>query len=129
MQIVKAGALYFALVIGAGFLLGSIRILWVVPRLGARAAELLEAPIMFIITIVAARWIVQRFAVPPTPSSRLGMGGIALGLMLIVELTLVPWLRGLSIRQYLSARDPVAETVYYLMLVVFAVMPLLVVRK
>ncbi len=129
MRTLKAGVLYFAVVFGAGFVLGPLRILWVVPRLGARMAELLEAPIMFVITIVAARWIVRRFAVPPTPSSRLGMGGIALGLMLIVEFTFVLWLRGLSIRGYLAGRDPVARTVYYLMLGVFAVMPLLVARR
>jgi hypothetical protein len=89
MQILKAGMLYFVFVFGAGFLLGPIRILWVVPRLGTRVAELLEAPIMFVITIVAARQIVRRLAVPLKPSSRLGMGGIALGLMLIAEFTLV----------------------------------------
>jgi hypothetical protein len=129
MQILKAGVLYFAVVFGAGFVLGPIRILWLVPRLGARVAELLEAPIMLVITIVAARWIVRRLVVPPTPPSRLGMGGVALGLLLIAEFTLVLWLRGLSIRQYLAARDPVSETVYYLMLVVFAVMPFLVARR
>ena len=129
MRILKAGVLYFAVVFGAGFVLGPIRTVWVVPRLGARIAELLEAPIMLVITIVAARWIVRRLVVPPTPSSRLGMGGMALSLLLIAEFSLVLWLRGLSIRQYLAARDPVAGTVYYLMLVVFAVMPLLVARR
>jgi hypothetical protein len=53
MQVVKAGALYFALVFGAGFLLGTIRTLWVVPRVGTRTAELMEMPIMLIVTIVA----------------------------------------------------------------------------
>lgn len=129
MQILKAGVLYFAVVFGAGFLLGPIRILLVVPRLGTRVAELLEAPIMFVITIVAARWIVRRFAIPPTPSKRLGMGCIALGLMLLAEFTLVLWLRGLSISAYLAGRDPVAGTVYYAMLGVFAVLPLLVARR
>lgn len=129
MRILKAGILYFALVFGAGFVLGPVRILWVAPRIGTRMAELWEAPIMFVITIVAARQIVRRLVVPLTLSNRLGMGGIAPGLMLNAEITLVLWLRGLSIRQYLAARDPVAETVYYLMLVVFAVMPFLVVRK
>jgi hypothetical protein len=33
MQILKAGSLYFALVFGAGFVLGPIRMLWVIPRL------------------------------------------------------------------------------------------------
>jgi hypothetical protein len=125
MQILKAGVLYFAVIFGAGFVLGPIRILW----LGTRVAELLEAPIMLVITIVAARWIVRRLVVPPTPPSRLGMGGVALSLLLIAEFTLVLWLRGLSIRQYLAARDPVSETVYYLMLAVFAVTPFLVARR
>lgn len=129
MQVLKAGVLYFAAVFGAGFVLGPIRILWVVPRLGTRVAELLEAPIMLVVTIVAARWIVRKFAVPPTPSSRLGMGGIALCLMLIAEFTFVAWLRGLSVRDYIAGRDPVAGTVYYAMLGVFAIMPLLVKRK
>ncbi len=129
MQTLKAGVLYFAVIFGAGFVLGPIRILWVVPRLGARMAELLEAPVMLVITIVAARQIVRRLAVPLTPSSRLGMGGIAFGLMLIAEFTFVLWLRGLSIREYLAGRDPVAATVYYVMLGVFGVMPLLVARR
>ncbi len=53
------------------------------------------------------------------------MGGIALSLLLIAEFTLVLWLRGLSIKESLAARDPVAGTVYYVALGVFAVMPLL----
>jgi hypothetical protein len=129
MRTLKGGVLYFAAVFGAGFVLGPIRMVWVVPRLGARMAELLEAPIMLVITFVAARWIVRRLAVPPTPSGRLGMGGIGLGLMLIAEFTLVLWLRGLSIRDYIAGRDPVAATVYYATLGAFGILPLLVARR
>ncbi len=126
MQIVKAGALYFALVFGTGFVLGTIRTLWVAPRFATRMAELMETPIMFVATIVAARWTVLRLAVPPMSSARLGMGCIALVLMLVAEFGLVLWIRGLSIREYLATRDPVSGTVYYVMLGVFAIMPLLV---
>ena len=129
MRIMKAGVLYFALVFGAGFVLGPIRILWVVPRFGTRIAELMEAPIMFAVIIVTARWIVRRLAVPYTLSIRLGMGCVALGLLLVAEFTLVLWLRGLSISDYLASRDPVSGTVYYMMLGVFAIMPLLVARR
>ena len=129
MKILKAGVLYFAVVFGAGFMLGPIRILWIVPRLGARTAELLESPVMLAISIAAAQWIIRRLAVPSAPLSRLGMGGIALSLMLIAEFTLVLWLRGISTRQYFATRDPVAGAVYYAMLVVFAIMPLLLERK
>ncbi len=129
MQILKAGVLYFAIVFGAGFMLGFIRILWVVPRFGTRMAELMETPIMFLITIVSAWWLVRRLAVPSTLSSRLGMGCIALGLLLVAEFTFVLWLRGLSIGEYLASRDPVSGTVYYLMLGVYAIMPLLLARR
>jgi hypothetical protein len=53
MQMVKAGVVYFALVFGAGFVLGTIRTLWVVPRFGTRMAELMEMPIMLAVTMVA----------------------------------------------------------------------------
>ena len=129
MRIVKAGLFYFALVFGAGFVLGPIRILWVVPSFGARMAELMETPIMLVITIFAVRWTVHRLAVPYTSLSRLGMGFVALGLMLVAEFTLVLWLRGLTIAEYFGNRDPVSGTVYYAMLGVFAIMPLLVARK
>jgi len=129
MQFLKAGVAYFAIVFGAGFVLGPIRILWLAPRFGTRLAELMETPIMFVVILVAARWIVRRLALPSRASSRLGMGFIALGLMLIAEFTLVLWLRGLSIREYLAIRDPVSGTVYYAMLGVFAIMPFLVTRR
>ena len=129
MQILKAGVLYFVLVFGAGFVLGPIRILWAVPRFGTRMAELMETPIMFVVNIVAARWIVRRLALSSTASIRLGMGCVALGLLLVAEFTLVLWLRGLSISEYLANRDPVSGMVYYVMLGVFAIMPLLVARR
>lgn len=68
MQELKAGALYFALVFGAGFVLGTVRTLWIVPRVGAMTAEMLESPVMLVVTIVAARWAVLRLEVPPMPS-------------------------------------------------------------
>jgi hypothetical protein len=121
--------LYFVVVFGAGFALGTIRTLWIVPRLGTRMAELMETPIMLVITILAAWWTVRRIAVPSSPPARLGMGFVALGLLLVAEFTLVLWLRGRSIREYSASRAPVAGTVYYVMLGVLAIMPLLVARR
>ena len=129
MQILGAGVFYFALVFGAGFVLGIVRTLWVVPRVGTRIAELMEAPIMLVVTIVSARWIVLRLAVPSEPSARLWMGCIALALLLVAEFGFVLWLRGMSIKEYLATRDPVSGTVYYVMLLVFAIMPLLLARR
>lgn len=128
MQILKAGLLYFAIVLGSGFAFGTIRTLWVAPRVGTRSAELLEMPIMLVVTIVAARWAVLHLAIPTTPSARFTMGGIALVLLLAAEFGLVLWLRGLSIGEYLATRDAVSGTVYCVMLVVFAIMPIFVAK-
>lgn len=57
------------------------------------------------------------------------MGFIALTLLLIAEFTLVLWLRGISIEEYLANRDSVSGTVCYATLGVFGVMPLFVARK
>ncbi|MGA9023350.1 MAG: hypothetical protein WB408_16545, partial [Terracidiphilus sp.] len=82
-ETLKAGVLYFAFVFATGFMLGTVRTLWMVPRLGVRTAELTEAPIMFGISILAAWWVVRHVQVSPLRSRRLAMGGIALGLMLV----------------------------------------------
>lgn len=128
-QIARAGVTYFALVFGAGFVLGTIRTLWIAPRLGNRVAELMEAPLMLLVTIVAARWIVARLGVPPRWPSRLGIGAIALALLLVAEFALLSPLRSVSMQEYLATRDPVSGTVYYAMLGLFALMPLLIGRR
>jgi hypothetical protein len=129
MKVLKAGILYFALVFGAGFALGPIRVFWVVPRVGVRIAELMEAPFMLAVIIVAARWIVRRLAVPPAPSSRLGMGFIALGLLMTAEIILGYLLWGLSVTELITIRDPVSGPVFYALLGMLTVMPLLLARK
>jgi hypothetical protein len=94
--ILKAGALYFAVVFAAGFVLGTIRTLWVVPSFGASGAELMEAPIMFAITVLASRWVVRRLAIRPSFPRRIAVGLVALGLLLLTEFTVVLWIRGLT---------------------------------
>ena len=125
MQILKAGVLYFALVFGAGFVLGTIRVLWVIPRLGVRTAELMEAPLMLGVTIAVARWVARRLRLPSSATARLGVGFTGLGFLLIAELGVALRLRGLTIREYVASRDPVSGTVYLVLLLLFALMPLL----
>jgi hypothetical protein len=129
MLILKAGMFYFALVFVFGFVLGTVRTLWIVPRVGTRKAELMEMPVMFVVTILAARWVARHLSLPPTTITRLDVGLVALTLLLVAELALALWLRRLTIREYLANRDRVAGTAYLVLLGVFAVMPLLVARS
>jgi hypothetical protein len=114
---------YFCVVFGAGFVLGTIRTLAVVPVLGARAAELLELPLMVAVSFRAARWVVRRRAVSRQPGARTAMGVTGLLLMLAAEFGLVLWLRGLSLAEYFASRDPVSSIAYYAAIASFAAMP------
>ena len=127
-QTLKSSALYFALVFGAGFVFGTVRVLWAVPRFGERVAELMEAPLMFGVTILAARWVVRRHPLPGA-TARLGIGIVGLGLLLVAELGVVLLVRGLTLAEYIASRDTVSGTVYLGLLVVFAIMPVLVGRR
>lgn len=128
LQSVRAGAAYFGLVFGAGFLLGSIRVPFLVPRLGERIAELIEMPVQFVVIVFAARFVVKRFCVPLTTSVRLGVGLFALALALAAELLLAVALADRSVFDYIASRDPVSGSVYLAMLLVFALLPFMLAR-
>ncbi len=125
---IKAGMTYFALVFGAGFVLGSIRVPFLVPRLGERVAELLEMPFMFVAVVVAARFITRRFALPANVLARLGAGFLALVLLLAAEVLLAVALQDRTLGEYVASRDPVSGSVYLAMLGLFALMPLVLTR-
>lgn len=129
LRTLRAGLLYFVAIFGAGFVLGTLRVLFLVPRIGVRAAELAETPLMLLVTWLAAAWVVRRQGVPPATGPRLGMGVVALALLLAAEFSLVLQLRGLTLDEYLATRDPVSAAAYHGALVLVALMPLLVERR
>jgi len=115
----KPASFYFALVFGTGFLLGPIRLLWLVPRVGVRTAELLEMPLLLVSIVFAARFINRRY--PAAPRVRTGL--IALALVFGAEISFGMILSGSSPLKILFDRDPVSGTAYYATLAAFAAMP------
>ena len=127
-RIIKAGLAYFALVFGAGFMLGALRVPFLVPRVGERIAELIEMPFMFVVVVLSARFIVRRFALPANTSTRLSVGFLALGLLLTAEMWLAIAIQKQSLGEAIASRDPVSGSVFLLMLALFALMPFIVAR-
>jgi hypothetical protein len=128
MRIFKAGISYFALVFAAGFALGAIRVPLLVPRLGERVAELVEMPIMLVVILCSARFVVRRFQLPASAAVRWPVGLVAVALLLAAEVLLVVSIQDLALDQYVASRDPVSGTVYLVMLGVLAAMPWLLAR-
>ena len=122
-RILGAGLTCFALVFGAGFVLGPVRVLWLVPQVGTRTAELLEMPLMFAVILLASRWLhgglLQRLGTRP----RLLVGLFALACTLAAEIAVGMAMRDMSLPEVLADRDPVSGTAYCLLLVVFGLAP------
>ena len=119
----RAALAYFAMVLAAGFLLGTVRIPFVVPRLGERWAELAEMPIMAIVIFVSAGFVLRRFPAVQTRGRSLVVGFMALALVVGAELALAVAMQSQSLSQFIASRDKVSGSVYLAMLVVFALMP------
>ena len=98
-----AGVTYFAVVFGAGFALGTVRVLLLVPQLGELLATLIELPIMLAISWIACAKIIARFEVPPRIPARLTMGAVAFALLMLAELTLSLTLFGRSLGEFAQA--------------------------
>ena len=105
VRIVKAGAVYFLVALGAGFTLEYIRLELVALHFSERLAEILEIPSVLLATMIGARWAVDRLTLPPLPGLRLGVGFVALGLALIAQFMVVLPIRGISYDEYLANQD------------------------
>ncbi|MBK7742192.1 MAG: hypothetical protein IPI40_00175 [Betaproteobacteria bacterium] len=109
-------------------MLGAIRVPFLVPRLGERVAELAEMPVMLVVIVLAARFVVRRFGAPPPVSAWLPVGALALAFLVGAELALAALLQSRSVGDYVASRDPISGSVYLAMLGVFALMPAIVDR-
>jgi hypothetical protein len=123
LQTLGASLAYAAIVFGIGFVLGTARVLLIVPRIGVRWAELLEAPLMLVASYLAARFVTRRQG-PFTKAQSALIGVLALLCMLLAEIAFV-LAQGLGLSAYVAGRDPVSGTAYLLSLAAFAAMPLL----
>lgn len=100
-----AGAVYAALLVGAGTVIGVLRTLVLAPALGEAVALALELPVMIVLAWYLSGLCVTRAAVPLTRRALTVTAGTALATLAVAEIALaaalhpdgVPgWLRGLA---------------------------------
>lgn len=127
-SVIRLAVIYFAIVFAVGFALGAVRVLWLVPALGERWAELSEMPLMWLASYLTARYLLSRSRDGLYWTDALWAGLLALLLLLAVEFTAVLGLRGLTLSDYLASRDWVSGTAYMVSLLIYAFMPALVWR-
>ena len=122
---IRAGFLYFIAVFGIGFLLGTLRVLVLIPRVGELVSTFIELPIILSAAWIVCGLLVTRFQVPSTWQMRLTMGGIAFGLLMVAELALSVWLFGGTVQEHFAGYLSLPQAVGLAGQVTFALFPLL----
>ena len=128
-KLLTTSLIYFGLVFAAGFVLAPVRILVLQPRVGERLAELIELPLMVLVSWLLASWLMRRKLMPYRRWQRILVGALALLLILLAEFWVVLFVREISLAEYFATRDPVAGLAYYISLLMFAAMPVWVARR
>ncbi len=125
----RAAAAYFAAAFSAGFMLGTIRVLLIEPLVGPVWSVFLELPVMLVFCVLAARWIIDRFSVEPTPWARLRMGIAALILLVAAETFLGVFGFGVPVADQVAAYAGMRGVLTLAGQICFALIPLMVARK
>lgn len=128
MRIVKAGSLYFLIVFAVAWVLGPLREFVIAPRWGRAAGILFEAPFLMAAMILAARWVIRRYAIPRTFPARAAIGGLGLGILLVAEVAGVLLARRMSLEEYMASFDTVSGGFALGLFLLFAAVPLFVER-
>jgi hypothetical protein len=98
--VLLTGTVYVAAVFAAGFVLGVLRTLVLVPLLGELGAVLVELPVILTIAWLVCTRILRRW--PLSSPSALGMGAIAFLLLMGAEASLSMLLAGRSLAEHLA---------------------------
>ena len=101
MRIAGAGLAYWAVVFALGFVLGTIRVLWLAPLVGLIPATLMELPVMLGASWLASGWLVRRFVIA-SAGEGLAAGGLAFVLLMGAECALAVAMMGLTPAQWLA---------------------------
>ena len=119
----RAALVYFAIVLGTGFVLGMFRVPILVPLIGERRAELVEMPIMAAVIFFAAGYMLRHFPEIAQPGLSLAAGLLALAFLITAESGLAVLLQDQTLAEYIGSRDKISGSVYIALLLVFGIMP------
>ena len=98
----RAGLAYGALIFAAGFVLGTVRSLWLADAVGATWATIIELPIILALGWWLCGRVLARMHSPRTVGQRAVVGAIALLVLWFLEMLIVLPLRGEGIVHFFA---------------------------
>ncbi|MBW4458945.1 MAG: hypothetical protein KME47_01690 [Nodosilinea sp. WJT8-NPBG4] len=126
---IRVGFLYFVAVFAIGFLLGTLRVLVLIPKLGELVSTFIELPILLSAAWLISDFLTTQFNVPSQWWVRLNMGIVAFGVLMAAELGLSVWLFGSTVQGHFAAYQSLPKTIGLAGQAVFALIPLLQMGK
>ncbi len=125
----KAGTLYFALMLVSGWVIGPFREFLLIPLFGRITGLAAEAIIMIRAMVIVLQGINWLLEVPSTMGTRIMMSLVALSLLVPAEMVGAWLLRGQTPAEFLFPADALFAAVQCGLLLLFAILPLLVRRR
>lgn len=116
---------YFAVMFGIGFALGTVRVLFLEPPLGAFIAGALEIPVMLGLSWIVCARLVRRWLPDAPTADRAFMGATAFVLLIAAETALGVGLFGRTFAQQFAAWGSPAGALGLAAQVVFAAFPVI----
>jgi hypothetical protein len=119
----QLGLIYFAIVFAIGFVLGTVRTLVLIPRMGELGAVLVELPVILSIAwAVCGRLLRGRHL---TTAESATMGATAFVLLMLGEASLSLWLAGRTMAEHLALYAEPTHLIGLAGQLAFAAFPLL----
>lgn len=122
MNWLRAAVAYWAVVFTLGFVLGTVRVLWLAPQVGLMPATALELPVMLAASWLASGWLVRRFGLAGAREA-LAAGLAAFALLMVAECALAVTMMGQTPAQWLAGLRQPHALLGLAGQIVFALMP------
>lgn len=123
-----AATTYFLALFALGFVLGTIRVLFVVPAVGLLVATLLEVPVMLIAAFFLCRWAIRHWQVERSLALRALMGLCFFTLLVAFEAVLGVALFGRNLAEQCAALSSPAGLIGLSAQLIAAILPMVIGR-
>ncbi|MCU0885565.1 MAG: hypothetical protein MUC44_11595 [Beijerinckiaceae bacterium] len=121
----NAGLFYGSGIFALGFVLGTVRELWLAPLFGRDAVVLFEGPLILLAAWFLAWWLIRGHGVAAFAGQRLVMGAVAFGLLMCGEAAVATFGYGRTLAMHLATYATTQGMLETMPQIAFALFPLL----
>lgn len=121
----RAGLVYGSGIFTLGFLLGTLREIWLAPLFGRDAVVLVEGPLILLAAWFAAWWLIRGHGVAALAGRRLLMGAVAFAVLMLGEAAVAVFGYGRTLAMHLATYATAQGMLETMPQIAFALFPLL----